>query len=169
MTIGDKTLPTDTYFVGTGGLVFGSMYADAEIIAPTGDANPHEAKEAGGDGWVAGDLNKVTFPTGGTEHYLTVPVPGVYEVFWSMALHIAAGAGSEIHAGIMVDDVAIVTGNGEDHRSVANLNDSGSIGSPGTVDCPNGTEEISLWVSNDNSNDVHIEHATLFIKQIGGT
>lgn len=156
-------------FPSAGGMVFGSMYVAAEFTVTIGDANPTEvAVTITGDGWTAGDLKKVTFPTGGTEHYLTVPVPGIYEVIWSMSVHKDAGPATSIHGGIMKNGVA-QTGSGEAHADFGATDVSDCIGSPGTVDCPNGTEQISLWTSNDQSNDVHVDHGTMLIRQIRGT
>ncbi len=159
----------DTYWVGdSSGLLFGSMYAAAEIIVPIAAANPVEVENAAQDGWTAGELNGVTFPGGGTEHYLTITKPGRYEILWSMSIHIIVGAGSSIHGGVMIDNVA-VRDNGEAHRDIANVNDTGDMGSPCIIDLPNGNEEISLWLINDNSNNVHVFHTTVTVKQIGGT
>lgn len=159
----------DTWWTGTGGLVFGGMDVDAEFTVTIGDANPTEvAVTITGDGWSAGDLNKVTFPTGGTEHYLTVPVAGIYEVIWSLSVHKDAGPATAIHGGVMVDGVA-QRNNGEAHADFPATDNSDCIGSPATVDCPNGTEQISLWTSNDQSNDVHIDHGTMLIRQVAGT
>ena len=156
-------------FESAGGLVFGCMYVASEFTVTIGNANPTEVAVTGtGDGWTAGDLKKVTFPTGGTEHYLTVPVAGIYEVTWSMSVHKDAGPATAIHGGIMGNGVA-QTGNGEAHTDLPATDISDCITGVGTVDCPAGTEEISLWVSNDQSNDVHIDHGTMLIKQIGGT
>ncbi len=164
-----SSLGGDFYWHGDGsGLLFGSMYAAAEIIVPIAAANPVEVENAAQDGWTAGELNGVTFPGGGTEHYLTITVAGRYEIIWNMSFHIATGAGSAIHGGVMIDGVA-VRDNGEAHRDVANINDTGNMGAPCIADLPNGTEEISLWIINDNSNDVHVMHTTVTVKQIGGT
>ncbi|KKM71098.1 hypothetical protein LCGC14_1434040 [marine sediment metagenome] len=151
------------------GTVFGCMFLASELIVAISDTNKHELADTGGDGWTAGALNEVTFPTGGTEHYLAVPVPGKYKVVWSLSVHVAAGGGnSEIHAGIRIDTTN-QEGAGEAHRTIANLNDSGAMCDNAIIDCPNGTEEIAMWVENSNSNDVHCEHGGLLIEQIGGT
>ncbi len=157
------------WFFSAGGLVFGGMHVASEFTVTIGDANPTEVAVTGtGDGWTAGDLKKVTFPTGGTEHYLTVPVAGIYEVTYSLSVHKDAGPATAIHVGIMENGVA-QTGNGEAHTDLPATDISDCITGVGTVDCTAGTEEISLWVSNDQSNDVHIDHGTMLIKQIGGT
>jgi hypothetical protein len=158
----------DLWWVNAVGMIFGTMIVPAEFTVSIGDTNPTEAKDGSDDGWAASDLNRVTFPTGGDEHYLTVPKPGIYEVNWSLSLHKDAGPATAIHGGIMVDGTA-QRDNGEAHEDLASTDVSGCLASPGTVDCPNGTEQISLWVSNDQSNDVHIDHGTVVIKQIGGT
>lgn len=164
-----SSLGGDFYWHGDGsGLLFGSMYAAAEIIVPIGDANPNEVENAAQDGWTAGELNGVTFPTGGTEHYLTITIAGRYEIIWSMSFHIAAGAGASCHGGVMIDGVAI-RDNGETDRDVANLNDTGNMATACILDLPNGTEEISLWILNGNSNDIHVVQTTVTVKQIGGT
>ena len=68
----------------------------------------------------------------------------------------------------MVDDVA-QRNDGEGHTRVSTLNDGQDMGSPGLVNCPNGTEEISLWASVDNSQDFHVEHGTMTILLVAGT
>lgn len=174
--IGDQTkyersggfITGDTWWTGDGGLVMGNMYAPAEIVVPIADANPKEVEDAGEDGWAAGELNEVTFPTGGTEHYLTVPKAGRYFVSWTISAHTDAGGKTELHGGIMIDSTA-QRDDGEVHRTVANTLDTGAFSSVSVVDCPNGTEEISLWVINDLSNDVHVVHANMFICLVAGT
>jgi hypothetical protein len=157
-----------TYWVGGGGLIFGVMYIESEIVVSISGTSPVEIKDSSLDGWTAGQANKVVFPAGGAEHYLPVPKPGRYEVIWDISCHIAAGAGSEIFAGVMVDNTAI-RDDGEGERTVTSLNDTGSLGSNTVIDCPNGTEQISLWIANDNSNDVHVVKGNVLIKQIAGT
>ena len=149
------------------GSFFGAMdvpAVDIEVIMVGVD--PIEVKNAAGNGWEGGELNGVTFPTGGDEHYLTIMEPGRYEIIWNMSFHADKAGAQAIHGGVIVDDVAI-RNNGEAHRDVANANDSGNIAAPSIIDLPNGTEEISLWISNDAQNDVHVEHATVTIKRIG--
>lgn len=165
-------------FLGTlkftgGGLIFGTMYIPGVDIIVTGSATPVEVKDDGttavNDGWAGGDVNQVTFPTtAGSKHYLPVTVAGKYEVIWSMSAHTGSGGATTMHGGIMIDGVA-QRNNGEGHRNVSNSNDDGNTGSPGTVDCPNGTEQISLWILSENAADIHVEHGTMTIKQIGGT
>ncbi len=151
------------------GLVFGSMFIPGvDIIVAIGDANPTEIENATADGWAAGELNEVTFPTGGDEHYLTITVPGRYECIWNISFHADVGGAQAGHGGIMIDGVAI-RNNGEAHRDVANANDDGNMAAPCIADLPNGTEQISLWIANSASNDMHIVHSTLTIKLIGTT
>lgn len=147
-------------------LLYGAMYIPGvDIVVPNDSANPFEVKDAGNDGWAVGELNDVTFPTGGTEHYLTITKQGRYEVVWSMSAHTGGGGATAVHGGVMIDGVA-QRNDGEGHRDVANANDDGNYGSSFIVDCPNGTEEISLWCSTDNSENLHVEHGTMTIKLI---
>ena len=81
---------------------------------------------------------------------------------------IFVNGGGLVYGGVMVDGVAL-RDNGEAHRDIANNNDTGNMGSVCIVDCPNGDEEISLWVINDLSNDLHIVHSTVSVKRIGET
>lgn len=167
-------------FVGTAGLIFGQMYIPSEggndiVVDVDGGINPVEIKDDGttsvDDGWIAGDLNEVTFPAGGTEHYLTVPKIGKYTVIWSLSGHTALGGGTTIHGGIMVNNAAI-RNNGEDHATISNSTDVLALSSVGTVDITDltGTNaQISLWVSDGNSQNVTIEHGNMFVTQIGGT
>lgn len=159
----------DSWWVGGGGLIFGSMCVPGvDIVVSTGDANPHEVKNATDDGWAVGELNLVTFPTGGTEHYLTVPKVGRYEVIWDLSGHTGSGGGTTIHGGVMVDGAAI-SNEGEAHGSVTNSNVVVNISSVNIVDCPDGTEQISLYVAVTNSTDFHVEHGNVKIMLIGGT
>jgi hypothetical protein len=159
----------DTHWDGDGGLLVGSMFIPGvDIEVSTGDANPHEISHiATGDGWQASALNEITFPTGGDEHYLTVSEIGLYKCDHSISAHTAGGGATAIHSGIMVDNVA-QRNDGEGHTHVSNFNDDQHLGSPALVNCPNGDEQISLWISADNSQDVHIEHGTLMVMMIAG-
>lgn len=165
---GQVQIGGDTFWTGDGGIIFGSMYIPGvDIIVSIANANPTEIA-ASGDGWSAGELNLVTFPTGGDEHYLAVTKAGKYKVDWSISGHTGAGGATGVHGGIMINGVA-QRNNGEAHRDVSNSNDDGNIASRSIIDCPNGTEQISLWISIDNSNDFHAEHGTMTITQVGGT
>jgi hypothetical protein len=162
----------DFSFEGHAGLGFGSMYIPGiDLVVSIGDANPTEVKDDGttslNDGWKPGALNDVTFPSGGDEHYLIVDKIGVYSGNWEMSAHTATGGASVLHGGIMIDDVA-QRNDGEGHTHVSNSNDDQSFGGPVMIRCPNGNEEISLWVSDDNSRDIHIEHANLTIMLVAG-
>ncbi len=148
---------------------FGSMYIPGvDIVVVIGAATPFEVKNAAADGWAAGELNRVTFPTGGDEHYLTVPESGKYRIIWSISGHTGAGGATSMHGGVMKNGVAI-RNNGEAHRDVGNFNDDGNIASVCVTDCPLGTEQISLWVSVGNSQDFHAEHSTMDIEKMRGT
>jgi hypothetical protein len=167
----------DTYWVGTGaGLVYGHMYVDGDqsiIVALTANT-PAEVKDDGttslDDGWLAGELNEMTFPTGGTEHYITVTIAGKYEVTWDMSFSIASpGATIQMHGGIAIDGTAVRT-SGEAHRTIANNTDTGNMGATTIIDCPNGNEELSLWLENTTNNaDATVDHGNLRVVLIGGT
>lgn len=156
----------DTFWTGEGsGIPFGNMYiqlADAFVVT-IGDANPTEVA-SGADAWITGQLNLVTF----TDHHLDITKAGKYSIYWSLSIHTDSGGNTEVHGGVMIDGVA-TRDNGESHRTVSNTNDTGSMCGVAVLDLTAGTEEISLWVSNDLSNDIHVNHATVVIKQIGGT
>ena len=79
-----------------------------------------------------------------------------------------AGAGTEIHGGIMIDSTA-VRDNGEGHAHVFNANDNINICGIGVIDCPNGNEEISLWIANDQNQKTVVEHGNMYIQLIAGT
>ena len=162
------TTDGDTFWEGVGtGLVYGHMaIPGTDIVVSIDDTDPNEVLNASSDGWASIYENETTFAVSDL-HYITVTIAGTYEVPWNMAGHIDFGAQSAIHGGVMIDGVA-VRNNGEDHTDVLNQNDSKAIGATATIDCPNGTEEISLWISNSNSADVHIEHGDMVIKLIGG-
>lgn len=166
----------DSWWVGGGGLIFGHMYVDgtqAIVVAITQNV-PAEVEDDGTtsaeDGWLAGELNLVTFPAGGTEHYLTVPKAGMYRVTWDMSFSMAApGATVEIHGGVMVDDTA-VRAKGEAHRTIPNTTASGNMGGTMVIDATAGTEEVSLWILNStNNNDITVEHGNVYLELVGGT
>lgn len=149
--------------------VFGSMYIPGvDVIVPISTANPTEIKNADGDGWSAGELSSITFPTAGDEHYLAIIQSGKYEITWNLSMHTDTGGPTGAHGGIMIDGVS-VRNNGEAHRDIANTNDTGNMAGIGIVDCPNGNEEISLWMINSLSNDLHIVHSTVTVRRIGET
>jgi hypothetical protein len=161
----------DTYFVGSAGLLFGHMYVEgASPITVAITINViAEVEDAAQDGWVAGELNEVTFPTGGTEHYLTIPTAGRYEINWDLSIETNVASGGEIHGGIMIDSVAVRDA-GEGHRTISAANDTGSMSGHAILDLPNGTEEVSLWLLNtSNNNDVVVDHGNVVVTQIGGT
>lgn len=165
----------DLSFTGTAGFIYGHMnIPGVDVTVDTSaTANPVEVKDDGtgvpdaGDGWASTYQNEVTFAVSDL-HYQTVTIAGTYEVIWDMSPKTNSGGGTEIHGGIMIDDVA-VRDNGENHAHVFNNNDNISISSVGTIDCPNGNEEISLWVANDAAQKTIIEHGNMRIKLIGGT
>ncbi len=167
----------DTWWVGSAGLPFGHMYVDgtqAIIVALTLNT-PTEVEDDGTtsaeDGWLAGDLNLVTFPTGGTEHYLTVTKAGMYHVNWNLSFKMVTGAANtQIHAGLAIDSTTFIRDKCEAHRTISNNSDTGNMAGSCIVDLPNGTEELSIWMENTtNSNDAEIVHGSLVITHIGGT
>ena len=166
----------DTYWVGAGaGLAYGLMYVDITqtIIVALTDDTPTEVEDDGTtsaeDGWLGGGLNLVTFPSGGTEHYLAVIKAGVYKADWDLSFNMAnPGANVEIHGGVAVNDTP-QRNNGEAHRTIANNSDTGNMGATATINCTNGNEEISLWLENTtNDADVTVVHGNLSIMLVGG-
>ncbi len=167
----------DTYWVGDGtGLPYACMYVDgtqAIIVALTSGVVA-EVKDDGttslDDGWLAGDLNLITFPTGGDEHYLSVTKAGFYRIQWSLSFNTAnPGANVEIHGGVAVDGTAI-RNKAEAHRTIANNSDTGNMSGTAMVECPNGTEQISVWLLNTTNNaDVTVEHGNISMVMVGGT
>lgn len=161
----------DTWWVGGGGLIFGHMYvvgASTITVAITQNVLT-EVEDASEDGWNAGELNLITFPTGGTEHYLTVTKPGKYKIDWDMSISTTIASGGEIHGGIMINGTA-VRDKGEGHRTIGAANDSGSINGHAILDLTAGTEEISLWLQNTtNNNDVVVGHGNVTVTLKGGT
>lgn len=165
----------DTFWVGAGtGLVYGHMNVPAIDITVDTSAtvNPVEVKDDGttsaNDGWASSYQNEVTFAVSDL-HYQTVTIAGTYEVVWDMSIRTAAGGGTVIHGGITVDSTTFQRDNGEGHTHVFNANDDIQMSGVGVVDCPNGNEEISLWVSNSANQKTIVEHGNMRIKQIGGT
>ena len=161
----------DLLFSATGGgMIYGSMYNTAQFTVPISTTNPTEVNDgtATFDGWTTGLLNGMTFPGGGTEHYLTITLPGVYRICWSLSTNRGGGASMDTHGGVMIDDVA-VRWNGEDERKLSSL-DVGAYGTCSLHDLTSGDEEISLWViMSDGAEDAVIEHANLVAELIGGT
>lgn len=166
----------DTYWTGSGsGLIYGHMYVDGAqniIIALTLNT-PTEVEDDGStsaeDGWLSGKVNLITFPTGGTEHYLTVIKAGTYKVDWELSFSMPSpGANVEIHGGVAIDGT-VVRDKGEADRTIANNSDTGNMGATTIINCPNGTEEISLWIENaSNSADVAVDQGNLVLVMIGG-
>jgi len=89
-------------------------------------------------------------------------------VEYACSISKTSGGSTEAHVGVMKSGVAI-RDNGESHRTISTNSDIGSVGGVTMVDCPLGTEQISLWVINNLSNDLDIEHATMNITMVGGT
>jgi hypothetical protein len=167
----------DTYWTGTGaGLVYGHMYVDGtQVIVVALTANtPAEVKDDGttslDDGWLTGELNEMTFPSGGDEHYISVTVAGKYEATWDISFaQNTPTAAIDIHGGVAIDGTPL-RDSGEAHRTVANSSDTGNMGGTTIIDCPNGNEQLSLWVENTTNNtDIDVEHANLRVALIGGT
>lgn len=162
--------------VGTGGLNFGHIYVDGAqtIIVALSQNTPAEVKDDGttslDDGWLAGELNGTTFPTGGDEHYISVTKAGRYAVTWDMSFaQVAPAAAVEGHGGIAIDGTA-KRYSGEAHRTLANGLDTGNMGATAIIDCPNGNEQISLWLMNTTNNgDMEVEHGNINAVLIGGT
>ena len=181
VNIGDGTNETrisrtgDLFFVGTAGFIMGHMDVPATnviTVATQGTANPVEVKDDGtvsaNDGWESTYQNGTTFAASDL-HYITVTIAGTYKVVWDMSPATAAGAGTLIHGGITIDTTTFVRDNGEGHAHVFNANDNIQINGVGIIDCPNGTEEISLWISNDQNQKTEIEHGNMNIQLIAGT
>ena len=168
----------DTYWVGSGsGLPYGHMYVDGtQVITLALTLNtPAEVEDDGTavveDGWLGGELNLITFPTGGTEHYITITKPGVYHINWNLSFKMVTGAANtQIHAGLAVDSTTFVRNKCEAHRTISNNTDTGNMAGSCLIDLPNGNEELSLWMENTtNSNDAEIVHGSLVATHIGGT
>ena len=164
-------------FFGTAGLAYGHMYVDgtqAVRVAMTLNT-PTEVKDDGttsaGDGWLTGDVHLITFPTGGTEHYLTITKAGVYHITWNLSFKMVTGAANtQIHAGLVVDSTTFIRNKCEGHRTISNNTDTGNMGGTCMVDLPNGNEELSLWMENTtNSNDADVSHGSLTAVMVGGT
>ncbi len=82
---------------------------------------------------------------------------------------VSGAANTQIHAGLMVDNVA-VRDKCEAHRTISNNTDIGNMAGSCMVDLPNGNEELSLWMENTtNGNDAEVVHGSLVAIQIGGT
>ncbi|KKM22048.1 hypothetical protein LCGC14_1629290 [marine sediment metagenome] len=167
----------DTFWTGSGtGLPYACMYVDGtqaiEVALTSGVVA--EVKDDGttslDDGWLGGDLNLITFPTGGDEHYLSVTKAGFYRIQWSLSFNTAnPGANVEIHGGVAVDGTAI-RDKAEAHRTIANNSDTGNMSGTAMIDCPNGTEQISVWLLNTtNDADVTVEHGNVSMVMVGGT
>ncbi len=177
---GGVNIQGDTFWVGSGtGLPYGHMYVDGtQVIRVALTVNtPAEVKGDGTggtataeDGWLSGELNLITFPTGGTEHYITITKAGVYHITWNLSFKMVTGAANtQVHAGLAVDGTAI-RNKCEGHRTISNNTDTGSMSGTCTVDLPNGNEELSLWMENTtNSNDADVVHGSLTAVMVGGT
>ena len=146
--------------------VYGSMYVESEFTVSISGTDPTEIKDSSSDGWVAGKLKGITFPTGGDQHYLQVKEAGRYVVDWDLSFHKVAGGGTLGQAGIMIDGVAS-RGVAEGERTISANDDTGSVSGHGHIDCPNGNEQVSLWVGNSLGNEQHVVHSNLVIELKG--
>lgn len=158
-------------FKGGAGLQFGHMYVAADITVVIGDVNPTEVKNAAADGWTVGELNEVTFPGGGDEHYLIVPEVGRYKVEWSLSCHTAQAGGTAVHGGVMVANAAIRNA-GEAHGTVSNTTSTIDLSGCTIVDIRSlagVSPQISLWIADGNSANIVVEHGNMVVTQIGGT
>ena len=164
-TVGNE----DLVFIGDGiGLPYGDMYTNATITVVIANNNPTEVKDATDDGFTAGELHRVTFPTGGDEHYLSVDVAGRYLINWSISFaQNTPVAAIETEGGIMVGGVA--QSPGKAHRTVANVSDTGNMCGTCILDLA-ANAQVSLFVTNEtNTTDIDVEHANLTLLHIGGT
>ncbi len=167
----------DAFFVGSGtGWPYGHMYIDGAqtiIVALTANT-PAEVKDDGttsvDDGWLAGDLNLITFPTGGTEHHITITKPGIYHITWNLSFKMVTGAANtEVHGGLAVNGTAL-RDRCEAQRTISNNTDTGNMAGSCMIDLPNGTEQLSVWIENStNNNDADVQHGSLTATQVGGT
>ncbi len=168
----------DTFWTGAGtGLPYGHMYVDgtqAIRVALTLNT-PTEVEDDGTasaeDGWLEGDQNLITFPTGGTQHHITITKAGVYHITWNLSFKMVTGAANtQIHAGLTIDSTTFRRDRCEAHRTISNNTDTGNMGGTCTIDLPNGNEELSLWMENTtNSNDADVLHGSLTAVMVGGT
>lgn len=167
---GDLLMKFDTYWEGDGsGLPYGDMYTNTTIVVSiSASSTPTEVKDATNDGWTVGELNSVTFPTGGDEHYLTVTRAGRYLINWSVSMaQNSPSATIETEQGIMVNGTAKNAGRA--HRTVSNSTDRGNSGGCAILDLA-ANDQVSLFVSNEtNTTDIDVEHANLSVVMVGGT
>ena len=166
----------DTFWTGAGtGIPYGHMYVDGtqSIIVALTLNTPTEVEDDGTtsaeDGWLAGDLNLITFPTGGTEHYLTIGKSGIYHITWNLSFKMVTGAANtQIHAGLAVNTTTFVRNRCEAHRTISNNSDIGNMGGTCMRELIDGSQ-ISLWMENTtNSNDADIVHGSLTALMVGG-
>ncbi len=150
------------------GLPYGDMYTNTTIAVSISDNNPTEIKNATNDGFTAGEVHRVTFPTGGDEHYLSVDVAGRYRINWSISCaQNAPSAAIELEGGIMVGGVA--QNPGRAHRTVSNSTDKGNMAGTCILDLA-ASAQVSLYVTNEtNTTDIDVEHANLTLVHVGGT
>jgi len=159
----------DAVFVGDSvGLPYGDMYTNATIAVTISDNNPTEVFDATSDGFTAGELHRVTFPTGGDEHYLSVDVAGRYLITWSNSFaQNSPSSAIEVEGGVMVGGVA--QNPGRAHRTVANSTDKGNMGGVCILDLA-ANAQVSLFITNEtNTTNIDVEHANLTLVHIGGT
>ena len=168
-TFDDHVITGDTYWTGDGsGVHYGDMYTNTTIAVTISDGNPTEIKDATNDGYTAGELNGVTFPTGGDEHYLTVTKAGRYLINWSISMaQNTPSAAIETEAGIMIGGTA--QNAGQAHRTVSNSTDNGNAGGCAILDLA-ANSQVSLFITNEtNTTNIDVEHANLSIIMVGGT
>ena len=170
-----NTLTTDDDFTFAGsnkGLLFGHMYVDGTqpiSIALTAATPADAVDDASTDGWLAGELNTITFPTGGTEYYITIVTAGMYRITWDLSFSITSPGGSvEVHGGLAIGGTPI-RDKGEAHRSISTTAIVGNMGATTIYDCTAGNCVASLWVESSATKTMVIEHGNLNAVMIGGT
>lgn len=159
----------DTFWTGDGtGIPYGHMYAASTISVTISDSNPTEILDATSDGFTTGEVNLVTFPSGGDEHYLAVDKAGRYKVEWSLSIsQNSPSSAIECKQGIMVNGTA--QSKGAAQRTISNATDVGASASSAIFDLAE-NDQISLFVQNlTNTTNIDVEQANLTIIMVGGT
>lgn len=154
----------DTYWQGTGGLVYGHVYGnEIAFILNGGSAVQNTWYEIVDSDMTSGPLNGCTHDGNGA---ITVTEPGFYEVTASISLEDSV-SGDHTQWAVSINDTE--TG-GFIHFEAFGAAKHGALSVTGIYDCPdNATIELSGRTTDAGTPDITVDHLLITVKQIGGS
>jgi hypothetical protein len=157
----------DVVFNGTGGLVFGEIYAydtsTTITISSSGIANKVQITAFAANG----QSNNAT--PDHTNDHITIDKAGKYLVTISGSIASVAGAAALFGFGLWINNGATQYTNVHTHRNLSGGGgDAGSISMSGICDFA-ANDTVELWVYNEtNTQNIVVDDMTLSVVQIGG-